>query len=120
MIKRHATSIGHAVDGMLWAFRTQPNYKTHFSLILISIVVAWFLEISYAEWMAILITALMGIIIETVNTAIEKMGDAIDTNYNENIKISKDVSASAMLLYSIGALAVASIIFVPKLMDLFF
>jgi len=120
MIKRHADAIGHAVDGMIWAFRTQQNYKVHFSLILISVIVAWFLEVSYAEWMAILITALIGIIIETVNTAIEKMGDAIDTHFNENIKISKDVSASAMLLYSIGALAVASIIFVPKLIDLFF
>lgn len=120
MIKRHANSIGHAVDGMLWAFRTQPNYKTHFSLILLSIIIGWFLEISYLEWMAILITSLLGIIIETVNTAIEKMGDAIDTNYNENIKISKDVSASAMLLYALGAIIVAAVIFIPKLIGLFF
>jgi len=120
MIKRHADSIGHAVDGMIWAFRTQPNYKIHFSLILFSIVVAWFLEISYNEWMVIFITALMGIIMETVNTAIEKIGDAVDLKYNQNIKISKDVSASAMLLYSIGAFVIAMIIFVPKLYILFF
>lgn len=120
MIKRHANSIQHAVDGMVWAFRTQPNYKTHFSLILIAIVVAWFLDVSYAEWMALLITALMGIIFETVNTAIEKMGDAVDTTYNEHIKISKDVSASAMLLYAIGAVVVAGLIFIPKIVDLFF
>jgi len=115
MIKRHANAIGHAVDGMIWAFRTQPNFKTHFTFILLAILEGWLLEISYNEWIAILITALMGIIIETVNTAIEKMGDAVDTNYNEHVKISKDISASAMLLYAIGAFVVAVVIFVPKL-----
>ncbi|MDP4011029.1 MAG: diacylglycerol kinase family protein [Candidatus Roizmanbacteria bacterium] len=120
MIKKHADAIGHAVDGLLWAVRTQPNYKIHFSLILLSVVVGWFLNISYTEWMVILVTSLLGIIIETVNTSIEKMGDAVDTNYNENIKISKDVSASAMLLYSLGAIIVAGIIFIPKLLDIFY
>ena len=120
MIKRHADAIGHALDGLVWAFRTQHNYKTHFFLIAISIVAGVFLKLNATEWIAILITALLGIIIETVNTSIEQMGDAIDLNYNEHVKISKDVSASAMLLYAIGALGVAIMIFGPKLFILIF
>lgn len=120
MIRRHASSIGHAVSGMIWAFRTQANFKTHFFLIFISFLAGYLLKISYTEWMIVLVTSLMGIIIESVNTAIEKMGDAITTDFNEHIKISKDVSASAMLLYSIGAIVVAVIIFVPKLYFLLF
>lgn len=115
MIKKHADAIGHAIDGMMWAFRTQQNYKIHFFLILVSVVAGIFLKINTTEWIAILITALLGIIIETVNTSIEKMGDAVDLNYNEHVKISKDVSASAMLLYAIGAVGVAAMIFIPKL-----
>jgi len=44
------------------------------------------------------------------------MGDAIDKNYNEDIKISKDVSAGAMLLIAVGAVVVSSIIFIPKIL----
>lgn len=120
MIKRHTKAIRHAVDGMIWAFRTQPNYKIHFLLIGLSIFTGYVLKISQAEWVALLITALMGIIFETLNTSIEKMGDAVDSNFNSNIKISKDVSAAAMLLYSIGAIITAIAIFVPKILSLVF
>lgn len=115
MIKRHASAIGHALDGLIWAIRNQQNYKIHFFLILLSILGGIVFRVSYVEWMAIMITSLLGIIIEAINTAIEKLGDAIDLNYNENIKIAKDVSAGSMLLYSIGALIVAGVIFIPKI-----
>lgn len=118
MIRKHADSIGHALDGLVWALRTQHNYRAHLFLILLSVVVGFLLDIKYHEWLIILSLSMLGLIIETINTAIEKVGDAIDLNYNENIKIAKDVSAAAMLIYSIGAAVGASMIFVPKLLVL--
>jgi diacylglycerol kinase len=116
MIKRHADSIGHATDGLLWAIRTQHNYKVHLFLTLIAILAGVFFHISYNEWLTITVFIITGLIVETINTSIEKMGDAVDKNFNEDIKISKDVSAGAMLLVSIGALIVSSIIFIPKIL----
>ncbi len=118
MIRKHADSIGHALDGLVWALRTQHNYRAHFFLILLSVVAGFLLDIKYHEWLIILSLSMLGLIIETINTAIEKVGDAIDLNYNEHIKIAKDVSAAAMLIYSTGAAVGASMIFVPKLLAL--
>jgi len=115
MIQKHADSIGHAWDGLTWSFKTQSNFKIHFLLIFLSILGGFLFKISYVEWIAVLITTYIGLIIEVINTAIEKMSDAIDLNYNENIKISKDVSAASMLIFSIGAFAVACLIFLPKI-----
>jgi len=120
MIKRHASAIGHALDGLIWAVKNQPNYKIHIFLVILSVLGGVIFRVSYVEWIAIMITALMGIIIEAINTAVEKLGDAIDTNFNQNIKIAKDVSAGAMLLYATGAMIVAMVIFVPKIIILFF
>ncbi len=118
MIRKHADSIGHAMNGLLWALRTQHNYRIHLFLIALSVLAGFVFQIRYNEWLIILALAMMGLIIETINTAIEKVGDAIDLNYNEHIKIAKDVSAAAMLIYSCGAAVGASMIFIPKIVNL--
>ena len=116
MIKRHTDAIGHATDGLMWAIRTQPNYRIHLLLTLTAILGGMFFHITYNEWLIIIVFIITGLIVETLNTSIEKMGDAVDKNFNEDIKISKDVSAAAMLLVSLGAILVSGIIFIPKIL----
>jgi diacylglycerol kinase len=75
--------------------------------------------VSYFEFLLIVFLIIIGLIIETVNTAIEFTTDAIDKKIRDDIKIAKDVSASAMLIFSIGALIIGIIIFLPKIFNLF-
>lgn len=117
MIKRHTDSIAHATNGLFWALQTQPNYRVHLVLALIAVLGGVFFSISYNEWLTIIVFIITGLIVETLNTSIEKMGDAVDKNVNEDIKISKDVSAAAMLLVALGAIVVSSIIFIPKILQ---
>lgn len=119
MIKRHADSLGHAMDGLIWAVKTQVNYRIHIFLVVITIIGGFLCRVSYSEWLIIIIFIITGLIIETINTSIEQLGDAIDTNFNKHIKRAKDVSAAAMLLFALGALVVSSIIFIPKIVTLF-
>ncbi len=120
MIQKHTTAIGHALNGLAWAIRTQPNYRVHFLASFLAIVGGFIFSLSYYEWLIVLIMIMGGFTIETINTAIEQLGDAIDKNYNETIKIAKDLSAGAMLIYSIGAIVVSCILFLPKIINLFF
>lgn len=115
MLRRHTISVKHAIDGIVWAFTTQPNYRIHFFLSFLSLISGIFLQISYYEWLTIIILVFIGLTIETINTAIEKVCDAVDRTYNEHIKIAKDVAAGAMLLFAMGAIVCAYIIFIPKL-----
>jgi diacylglycerol kinase len=116
MLKKHSLSIGHAVEGMVWAFKTQQNYRIHFILSLLALFGSWLFNVSYYEFLLILSLIVIGIMIEAVNTAIELTTDAIDKEWREDIKLAKDVSAAAMLIFSFGALAIAAIIFVPKIL----
>lgn len=114
MIKRHTISIKNALKGLVWALKTQPNYRIHLTLSFLAVIASWWLNISYFEFIVILAFIFMGLIIETVNTAIEATTDAIDQKWREDIKIAKDVSAAAMLIFAIGATVIAAIIFIPK------
>jgi len=115
MLKRHTISIGHAIDGLVWALKTQPNYRIHLFLSILSIIGGIILKISYFEFLIIIFLITIGLVIETINTGIEQTTDAIDNKIREDIKIAKDVSAAAMLIYAVGAFIIACLIFIPKI-----
>jgi len=120
MLKKHTISISHAFEGMVWAFKTQANYRIHFLLSVLALLASWFLHISYYEFLLILSLVVIGMMVEAINTAIELTTDAIDKEWREDIKFAKDVSAAAMLIFSFGALIIAGIIFVPKILTLLY
>lgn len=62
------------------------------------------------EWMWIISCIMLVLICEVFNTAIEKVCDLIDRQYNEAIKVIKDLSAGAVLIASIYAIIVGCII----------
>ncbi|MBI5127707.1 diacylglycerol kinase family protein [Candidatus Roizmanbacteria bacterium] len=114
MLKRHTISIGHAVDGLRWALKTQPNYRIHITLSLLAIILGMLLKVSYLEFLIIIFLITVGLVIETLNTGLEQTTDAIDRKIREDIKIAKDVAAAAMLIYAIGSFIIACFIFIPK------
>jgi diacylglycerol kinase len=117
-ISRHTISIKHAWNGVIWALNTQPNYQIHLLLSITAILAGLFLEISYEEFLVIIVMIIIGFTIETVNTAIELAADAITLKWREDIKFTKDVAAGAMLIFAIGAVIISGIIFIPKIYSL--
>lgn len=115
-IRKHTISMKHAVDGLLWAYKTQPNYRVHLIVAVIVILAGVFFNVNTVEWAILITTISMGLVIETINTAIESTSDAITREWKEEIKIAKDVSAAAMLTFAAGAIVVALIIFLPKML----
>jgi len=116
MFKKHTISVKHATDGLVWALKTQPNYKIHLFLSLLAIIGAIYFKVSYFEFILIIFMITVGLVIETINTGLEQTTDAIDQKIREDIKIAKDVAAAAMLIYAVGATIIAGVIFLPKIL----
>lgn len=115
MFRKHTISFKNAFNGLIWSLKTQPNYRIHLALSVLALTLSFLLKISYFEFLLIIFLITVGLVIETINTAIEETTDAIDTKIREDIRISKDVSAAAMLIYAIGSTVIALMIFIPKL-----
>ena len=118
IIKQHTISFRNAFSGLFWAYRTQPNYIIHFLLSGGALFAGYYFSIRYEEWLVIILTITIGLVVETVNTAIEVTTDAIDDSIREDIKIAKDPAAAAMLTYAIGAFIIALLIFYPRVLNL--
>lgn len=114
MLKKHTISFKNAFNGLVWSLKTQPNYRIHLSLSLLALGLGFWLKISYFEFLLIVFLITVGLVIETINTAMEEATDAIDIKIREDIRIAKDVSAAAMLIYAIGSTVIALMIFIPK------
>ena len=116
IIDRRINSFKYAIAGMRWAFSRHINYRIHALLSLLVIIAGLIFDITQIEWLFLVITICLGLVIETINTAIEATLDTVDKNNRDDIRIAKDVSAAAMLIYSIGAVIVAVFVFYPYLM----
>ena len=87
---------------------------------LVVILAGILLELSAIEWIICVLLFAIVISAELFNTAIETIVDMVSPEKNEKAKLAKDVSAGAVLVVAIGAAMVGLVIFVPKVVELFF
>lgn len=118
MIKKQTVSFKNAIEGFVWAIKTEINYKIHLFLSTVAIIGGFVFKISYFEFLIILTLIVLGLTVEMINTALEETTNAIDQKQREDIRIAKDVSAAAMLTFSGGAFIIACVIFLPKIIAL--
>ena len=67
------------------------------------------------EWTLLAIAATVVWVAEALNTALEALSDATVPEHSPHIAVAKDVAAGAVLLASLGAVAVGLLVFVPHL-----
>ncbi|WP_125152556.1 diacylglycerol kinase [Clostridium rectalis] len=117
-MKKLIDSFNCAIEGLVYAVRTQRNMRIHMIATLLVLTACFFYDLSKGELLIILITITMVITAELINTAIEFAIDATTNYYHPLVKIAKNVAAGAVLVTAINAFAVGYIIFWKKLQDI--
>lgn len=117
LLRQHHISFQNAFAGIWWAISTQPNFRVHLILSAVAIALCRYLEVSAVEWTIVVFTIVLGLGAEMINTSLEAMTDLITRERRKDAKIAKDVAAGMMLTVAFGAIAVAGLILVPKLMS---
>ncbi|MCP4229910.1 MAG: phosphatase PAP2 family protein [bacterium] len=108
-------SFNDAIEGILYAFKTQRNIKIHFIATAIIILLSVFLSISKIELILILITVTVVFIAEMFNTAVEMVVDYIVARYHPLARIAKDIAAGAVLFAAVNAVVVGFLVFFDRL-----
>lgn len=117
LLKR-AQSFSHAGRGLLLFFRTTHNAWIHTAALVCAVGAGVFFGISQAEWMALIFAAGLVFTSEAFNTAIEIDIDLTSPEYHPYARDTKDVAAAAVLIASLTALLVGTLIFGPHLLAL--
>lgn len=109
-------SFRYAFEGIGYVFRTQKNAQIHLVVIVLVLVLAVWLAIPLNETAIILLTIGMVLGTEFINTALEAIVNLISPGQHPLAKITKDVSAGAVLLLAIIAIAIGIVILGPPLL----
>ena len=108
-------SFKYAIRGIKSALKSEQNMKVHFIIMELVILIAIILNLSTLEWLIILICFMSVISSELFNTAMEKCVDLASPNFNSLAKLSKDISAGAVLVTAFFSALIGLIIFLPKI-----
>lgn len=108
-------SFNYAIDGVVYALRTQRNMRIHVGVAILVLIASLFLRISRAEFLVVLITIVFVIGTELVNTAVEAAIDVATDGFDPLAKVAKDVAAGAVLVSAIGAAVVGYVVFFARL-----
>lgn len=119
-IKKRIRSFACAFKGIRLFIFSQTNAKIQLVAGLAAITAGLILDISMIEWLIIAICIGSVLCAEAINTAIEMLVNLVQPSYNEQAGKIKDMSAGAVLLMSIAALICGLIIFISRIIELFF
>jgi diacylglycerol kinase (ATP) len=100
---RFIDSINCAIEGILYAARTQKHMRNHFLTAMVLLLALLVMRVSALEFTLIAISVSFVLFAELVNTAIEVVVDMVSPEFHPLAKLAKDVAAGAVLVAAIGA-----------------
>lgn len=109
--RHHHLSFKTAVNGLILAVKTELNMKIIIVASVMAVIMGIILNITYEEWLVVVLTISMVYFAEMINTSIEAVTDLVTEEWRESAKTAKDVAAGMVLLSSFFALVIGFIIF---------
>jgi len=97
-------SLNCAIEGILWAVKTQRNMLVHLIAAILVMIAALVLRLTLYEFALLCLAITLVLFAELVNTAIEVVVDLVSPDYHPLAQRAKDVAAGAVLLASVAAL----------------
>ena len=110
-------SIKFAVRGVATMLKTQHNAWLHALATALVVSAGLFLKLSLAEWCWIVLAITSVWTAEALNTAFEFLTDVASPDFHPIAEKAKDVAAGAVLLAAIGSVAIAALVFGPRLVE---
>lgn len=115
-VRKMIDSFNYALDGVIFALRTQRNMRIHLLISILLILLGVNFALSRTDIMALTFCVTLVFVTEMINTAIESAIDLFTREYHELAKIAKNVAAGAVLISAVNATLIGYLVFVDKLM----
>lgn len=117
--RNYIDSFKHAFTGIKTAILEERNLRFHFCAAIVVIGLGFFFAITRLEWLVLTLCIFAVFVTEMVNTAIERAVDVATERFMSEAKKAKDIAAGAVLLVSICAIIIGSIIFIPHIIHFY-
>ncbi len=117
-LRERAQSFRWAFRGLALLVREEHNARIHLGAAVGVVIAGLLLRLSVLEWVAVAIAIGLVFSFELLNSAMERLADLVSPERSEVIAKVKDLSAGAVLMSALTALAIGVAVFLPKLLRL--
>ncbi len=118
-IKRLTKSFNYAFRGLFKILKEEKNLQYQLVCGIIAVTVACYFNVNREEWMFLVVVIFLVFLTETLNSAVERVADALKPRLDNYVKEIKDIMAGAVLFASLVAIIIGLIIFIPYIKNLF-
>jgi diacylglycerol kinase (ATP) len=110
-------SFRFAFRGLGLVLARERNARVHLAAAVVALAAAVWLGLDRAEIVLVVLAIALVLAAEVVNTVVERVLDLVHPGYSDRVRAIKDMSAAAVLVTALGALAVAGLLLLPRLVD---
>jgi diacylglycerol kinase len=111
--RQFSRSLRHALRGLREVANTEHSFRVQLLLGTLAIVVSLLLPLSALQRVLILLMTAAVLVLEVMNSIVERLIDAVQPRLNPMVREVKDMMAGTVLLTSISAVIVGLVIFLP-------
>lgn len=93
----------NALRGILLMAKTERNFQIELAAFFINLFLIFYFKLSTVDTVLVLMASLSVLSAEIFNTAIERICDIIQPDFDKRIGFIKDISAGAVLVMVVGS-----------------
>jgi diacylglycerol kinase len=104
-------SLTYALKGVKEIYKSQRNFRIQTNIGLLVMLTAFLLDLPGTDILWLSFATMIVLVMEGLNTTIEKIMDFINPDYNPVVGIIKDISAALVLIAAAFSVVIAVVIF---------
>ena len=112
-IKRLFKSFRYAFKGLYKVWHEEQNFQIQSIVAILVVLVGWYFRIKNFEWLILILTMSLPMLMEVLNSAVERVADILKPRIDTYVKEIKDIMAAAVMLASVFSVIIGLIIFIP-------
>ena len=116
--KKKLIGFSFAFNGIKEVIKTEHNFRIHIITTFFIVLLGLFFNITAFEWISIWLVVSLVLILEMINSVIERIMDFLSPDHHPIVGQIKDITAGAVLVAAITSAIIGAIIFLPKIMNL--
>jgi diacylglycerol kinase len=112
-LRKFFQSFGHAFRGLKYMLRNEQNFQIEVLIGFFVMILMFIFDIRGTEKVALFLVIFSVLVMEIINTIFERVVDILKPRVHPYAQLIKDIMAAAVLIASIGAIVIGTIIFFP-------
>lgn len=110
-------SLKHAFRGLAYATKNEKNFQNELVVATLVIIAMLYFKVTKGEAVVLFVVIMAVLIMELLNTAMERVIDILKPKIHPYAKLIKDLMAASVLMMSLLTVILGLIIFIPYIIE---